>query len=519
MRFTERRVGEVDVVVVGSGPVGCAAAAEIVRRNPAARVLIVEVGPRLTAVPGVHLKNLGDPEAKSTFEERSQGPVRRRYRDGRIEDRVRGQEKTGSDRLSFPGTFLLEHSAADPSSRARERVELRAAAASANVGGMGVHWTCACPTPGAFERIPFIDADELDENLAAAREYLQVTAEAFVPDAGRNSILERLRETYADAPDDRRPQPMPLAAAVDETGGRTWSGPADIVALAGSAADRITLRAETLARCLIWNGGRVRGVVLEDRPTGDTWVVSAKQVVVAADALRTPQLLWASGIRPPALGRYLNDHTWLVTLTAVDLHAELEADGPSARDPLIDVLWLPLSLEHPYHGQIMRFAPDLSGVEPPLSLGLLVPKDISFEDAVTFSDDELDTFGMPLVRIDYSLNPRDDAAIESATREMVRLCAALGDVVDGAEPVVLEPGSSLHYMGTHRIGQSDDGGSVCDRDGRVWGFENLFLGGNGAIPTPTGGNPTLTSVALVIRAARQVAAALTVPPSTPKRLP
>ena len=37
----------------------------------------------------------------------------------------------------------------------------------------------------------------------------------------------------------------------------------------------------------------------------------ADSVVVCADALRTPQLLFASGIRPDALGRYLNEHAFV----------------------------------------------------------------------------------------------------------------------------------------------------------------------------------------------------------------
>jgi choline dehydrogenase-like flavoprotein len=121
-----------------------------------------------------------------------------------------------------------------------------------------------------------------------------------------------------------------------------------------------------------------------------------------------------------------------------------------------------------------------------------------FEDAVTFDDGELDYRGFPNMTITYELTPTELAEIQAATERLRRAGGALGVFV--AEPRLLPNGSSLHYQGTMRMGDADDGTSVADPWSRVWGYDNLVVGGNGVIPTANACNPTLTSVALAVRA-------------------
>ncbi|WP_243223371.1 GMC oxidoreductase [Microbacterium proteolyticum] len=124
------------------------------------------------------------------------------------------------------------------------------------------------------------------------------------------------------------------------------------------------------------------------------------------------------------------------------------------------------------------------------------------EDGVTFSDDELDYRGLPNFTIEYALTEREDAEIAQATERLRRAGHALGTFV--ADPRLLPNGSSLHYMGTMRAG-TDPETSVADPYSRVWGFDNLLVGGNGLIPTANTMNPTLTSVAIAVRGARRLA--------------
>ena len=54
------------------------------------------------------------------------------------------------------------------------------------------------------------------------------------------------------------------------------------------------------------------------------------------------------------------------------------------------------------------------------------------------------------------------------------------------------------------MGETNDGTLVCDSFSQVWDFNNLFVGGNGVIPMSTTSNPTLTSVAMAVRACDKI---------------
>ena len=139
-----------------------------------------------------------------------------------------------------------------------------------------------------------------------------------------------------------------------------------------------------------------------------------------------------------------------------------------------------------------------------VGLGLFCAKDLQWDDRVAFDDESTDAYGMPAMRIHYRLTDADRATIDRARELVADWASALGDPI-GDRPFAMPLGSSLHYQGTTRMGEADDGTSVCGPNSEVWSTRGLFVAGNGVIPTATACNPTLTGVALAVRGARLLA--------------
>lgn len=490
-----------ELLVIGSGPVGSAFARLVSEQRPGTKITMIELGPRVSDPPGTNVRNL-PVEERDAARQRSQGPQGAPSGDSTRTLQVEGTV------ISPGGTYLASpgHQAGMP-----------AAALSSCVGGMGVHWTCATPRPNDDERIGFIPPDELDAALDEAERLMRVTT---LPENPYGSAIKSLlREHFGDTlPEGREPDGLPMSALPQPDGTIRWGG-ADTI-LDGAPVE---LRADTLARRLILDGDRVTGVEVEHLVTGDIETIHADVVVVAANAFQTPQLLWASGIRPDALGRYLTEHVLVYSVVALSDEVVRRAgiDTPVrelVKDPTASTFGIPYTAGiHPYRTQVMHMAEAPFPVDPAVvkvgsarfvAMGNGVRKFPRAEDRVRFSDDELDGWGMPQLSIDYEVTERELAEVEAAMADLRSVAESIGVFVPGGEPRLMPAGTSLHYKGTVRMG--DDGGaaSVVDDRSRVWGFENLFLGGNGLIPTATVTNPTLTSVALAVRATPAVVAQL-----------
>lgn len=510
------------IAIVGSGPIGAAYARTLLEEHPDARVIMFEAGPQITERPGQSVRNIADADEKAHARELSQGPQAGDHRTSLgipTATIVEGMftARQGTHLFDFGG----EGSAHAPT--------FAAAAGATNVGGQGSHWTCATPSPAFSEKIPFIPDAEWDELIQTAKNLLHVQSAAFADSAVGGAIRSLLSEEFDDElPEGYGVSTLPVSGDPQPDGSMRWGGTdfvlGPLIEEGNPLGERFELRDLSLVRRVERTGDRVTGVSVEDLRTRETTFVPADLVVVAADAFRSPQLLWASGIRPAALGRYLTEHPVVISTVALDgekmsrfateaeLDAELAQRAKHAADPVAAVNRIPYSEpDHTFSLQVMytENTPFPLPEDSPfqgnrwgfVNMGNGLRKRPRLEDGLTFSDDELDYRGFPNFTVEYELTDVELGEIEAATADLRRVGGALGAFV--AEPRLMPNGSSLHYMGTMRMGDSDDGTSVADPFSRVWGVEGLFVGGNALIPTANTMNPTLTSVAIAVRGARK----------------
>jgi choline dehydrogenase-like flavoprotein len=293
------------------------------------------------------------------------------------------------------------------------------------------------------------------------------------------------------------------------------------------------------------SGTRATGVRYLDG-AGETQTVSAAHVVLAAGAFETPRLLLRSGLgNPDVVGRYLQYHFQTFVLGIFDhrlhghrgrsvthlmddpivpdaaaLAAARDAGLPFLRGGIVEhgaaghpvLEAIQTTPPGPMHSRLMVDSPmrDRMAVFTMQGEDLPQPTNrIDLDPAVK------DVFGLAAGRVTYAPHrheiacaehwaPRLEAVMREAGAEhsfwatSPPLPGSFGDRPGSRAPV------SRHIMGTARMGD-DPRTSVFDRWQRLHGMENVLCTDSSVFPTSTGYGPTLTIVALAIRASRALA--------------
>lgn len=492
---------EFDLVIVGSGPNGAVVAEQVHSQSPGARILVVEAGGTITDVSGEHLVEADESAMNASYDDLMRRARQIEYVKGAASmNAIDGDSWTPQSTGVFPAAFFGHNFAGFPG-----------ASVAWNIGGMGVHWTAATPWAYAAEIPDFLPRAEWDADQETARRLLRTSVGPLIVDVENpftQPIFTALREVVPSPDPDRELGYMPMGGVASAGRPFARTGPRDIAPFVfDGSAPEVELRTGLLVTRIEHDGSRVTGLTLRDLTTGAEESIRADRFLIAADALRTPQLLWASGIRPAALGVRLNEHA------SIDGEVEIDAERfgltdddivkPPAGEPFIDSFWSPsIGATRPMHGQLMEREFDGKHM---LSVGWYCSTDIRPENRIEFSDELVDELGMPHMTVHFSYSENDLDQI----RRMQDVQHAAANAL-GAFPreyrEVQPPGASLHYTGTVRMGSIDDGTSVVDTDGRVWGFENLYLAGNGVVPTALTCNSTLTGATLSVRIARAISA-------------
>lgn len=298
-------------------------------------------------------------------------------------------------------------------------------------------------------------------------------------------------------------------------------------ALEGGAFLYTGFRAEQLLR----DGDSVTGITAEGRNAAGeriTLTVKAQATIVAMGALLTPNFLRANGVKNAWLGNNLSIHpAGAVTAWFPDREFNNSLTIPQGFG-VYDLKEEGLMFE--------------GGTIPFIGHGMLNP--LQAEDFVRFTERYQQTayfgimvkdttrgkvrrgFSRDLPWISYSINDRDFALFRRGIDLLARMYFAAGArevVIPGlTRMTVLRNEQDLdafwksnpkprhflmtayHPLGTARIAATPEQG-VCDPQHRVWGHEGLYVMDGSSVPSSLGANPQVTIMAMATRAARLLA--------------
>lgn len=299
----------------------------------------------------------------------------------------------------------------------------------------------------------------------------------------------------------------------------------------------LEVRGNAYARRVIFAGRRAVGVEVER--DGRQEVIAAREVVLAAGAVKSPHLLLLSGVGPaaelerhgipvihhsPGVGKEFSDHPelWLAYKVKRPLHERGQRDclqgvlnfaSTAARDGAGDLEVLPLLLPP----SVLR-----GDLHLPQGDDLVLIVKLQQEDARgELSLQSPDPYVQPRIDYNYLSNEADRRRMREGVRTAVailhsRAFAQHLEKLTDLEPEVVADdtllddwclahlGSAIHMSGTCRMGPGEDRMAVVDQFGVVKGVENLRVADTSILPVVPSRGPSGTAIMVGERIASEI---------------
>ena len=126
-----------------------------------------------------------------------------------------------------------------------------------------------------------------------------------------------------------------------------------------------------------------------------------------------------------------------------------------------------------------------------------------YDNFVSIDPDVRDAWGIPALRVSMSWSDNELKLWQDAQEQGAEMLEAAGAKNVGARGAPSVPGFGIHEMGTARMGD-DPKSSVLDRWNQTHDVSNLFCTDGAAFVSIGCQNPTLTMMALTMRACERI---------------
>ncbi|KAH9850974.1 pyranose 2-oxidase [Lenzites betulinus] len=332
-----------DVVIVGSGPVGCTYAREFVK-----------------AGYDVAMFDIGEIDSGKQIGSHKKNTVEYQKNIDQFVHVIQGQLMP----VSVPVNNLVVDTLAPSSWQASSHFvrnganpeqdpfrNLGGQSVTRVVGGMATHWTCATPRFHEEERPKLIkdndaaDACEWNRLYTIAEGFMKTRVDQFNQSVRHNLVLNTLRTHYKK---ERAFQQIPLAATRRNASFVEWSSAHTVFDLENrphehAPKERFNLFPAVACERLILSedNAEIKGLVINDLIAQKRYCIKATVYIITAGAIATPQILANSGFgqlgrpspehRPkllPYLGCFLTEQTltFCQTVMKAELIANVKAD-------------------------------------------------------------------------------------------------------------------------------------------------------------------------------------------------